>query len=73
MAIYVDASSVKDEQEALSLMFHHLELAAAYFEAASAAVQVTDVPDVFSHAAICPWMQEMDSLYTRDEQCRTRN
>jgi hypothetical protein len=70
MAIYVDAPLVKNEQEALFLMFHHLELAAAYFEAAPAAVQVADV---FSHAAICPWLQEMDSLYTRDEQCRTRN
>ena len=62
MATNIDAPPVADEQEALSLMFHHLYLAAAYFEAAPSNIDKCK-PQTFSAPAIWAWLDAMDKLY----------
>lgn len=63
MPINVSAVTVADEQRALALMFYHLELAAAYFEATPADIKQEEVPDTFSHTAMWSWVSAMDALY----------
>jgi hypothetical protein len=67
MSINVNVPPVEDEQAALALMFHHLALAAAYFEATPQDISVDDVPDVFSKTAIMWWLQGMEALYPGDD------
>ncbi len=67
MAINVDVPPVDDEQAALTLMFHHLQLAAAYFEATPSEILVEDVPDVFSRGPIFAWLQGMEALYPEED------
>lgn len=61
MSINVDMPPVVDEQHALRLMFHHLELAASYFEATPKVISI--VPDVFSVTAMKAWLEAMEALY----------
>jgi hypothetical protein len=61
MSVYVSAPPVENEQEALTLMFHHLELAAAYFEETPRAI--SPIPDTHSRPAVCAWLAEMEALY----------
>lgn len=63
MAINIDIMSVSDEDEALTLMLHHLRLAASYFEATPDPIPTSAWQDDFSAPAISKWVQEMDSLY----------
>lgn len=63
MAINVDVPPVEDEQAALVLMFHHLQLAATYFEATPTEIVV---PDTFSRSAITAWLGAMEALYPED-------
>ena len=65
MSINVDVSPVDDEEEALLLMFHHLKLAATYFEATPSVIN--DVPETFHTSAMWAWLQAMDDLYPREE------
>lgn len=60
MAIGIDITGVEDEQEALALMFHHLKLAAAYFEASPTTF---DIPEHFSAAPMRAWADAMEALY----------
>jgi hypothetical protein len=64
MAINIDVPPVDDEQEALALMFHHLKLAAAYFEATP---NTFDIPEHFSAAPMRAWAEAMEALYTEME------
>ena len=63
MAINVDAQPVKVELEALFLMFHHLKLAATYFEATPINF---DLPNTFSQPAMRAWLDGMEKLYPED-------
>tara|TARA_Y100001963_G_scaffold13086_1_gene16352 strand:- start:417 stop:620 length:204 start_codon:yes stop_codon:yes gene_type:complete len=65
MAINVDMPAVTDERDALRLMFHHLELAASYFEATPKVISA--VPNGFSAAAMTAWISAMDALYPEEE------
>ena len=65
MTIRIDIPPVDDEQEALVLMFHHLKMAAAYFEATPTSIGT--VPDVHSAPAIRAWLEAMEGLYPEDE------
>jgi hypothetical protein len=67
MAINVDVPPVDDEQAALTLMVHHLQLAAAYFEATPSEILTEDVPDTFSKTAIIWWLQGMEALYPEED------
>jgi len=60
MAIGIDITGVDDEQEALTFMFHHLKLAAAYFEATP---KTFDIPEHFSAAPMRAWAEAMEALY----------
>ena len=63
--INVDVAGVKDGSEAKTLMFHHLALAASYFEAAGCADKPAKVPDHFSRVAMKAWLLEMEAIYKR--------
>lgn len=67
MTIGVDVPPVEHEQEALLLMFHHLKLAAAYFEATPLDIDLADLPDVHSKTAMWRWLESMDALYPQEE------
>lgn len=67
MSIGISTTPVKDEQEALFLMFHHLQLAAAYFEATPTRIAYSDVPETFSEDAMREWLSVMDGLYPQEE------
>jgi hypothetical protein len=51
------------EQEAVAFMFHHLKLAAAYFEATPTEIRT---PDHFSASAMRMWLEAMESLYPEE-------
>lgn len=63
MTIYIDITPVEDEQEALTLMLHHLKLAAAYFEATPTDITREMVGYTYSAPAIMLWLQGMEALY----------
>ena len=52
------------EQEALAFMFHHLSLAATYFEATPTNIRT---PDCFSAPAMRVWLEAMEGLYPSEE------
>ena len=60
----IEAPPVADENEAALLMFHHLRLAAAYFEAAPKDITVDSIH--FSLPAIVAWISAMEALYPDD-------
>jgi hypothetical protein len=62
----IDAPPVADEAEALSLMLHHLKLAAAYFEATPEDLSAHLTGDHFSAPAIGAWLVAMEALYPKD-------
>lgn len=64
MAINIDVPPVADEETALCLMFHHLQLAAAYFEATPATFEI---PEHFSASAMRAWAGVMERLYPEME------
>lgn len=66
MAIHIDLVPVENEQEGLALMMHHLQLAAAYFEAAPLGLQSRYLGEHHSMPAIKVWIQAMDELYPDD-------
>lgn len=68
MAINVAVPPVSDEQAALTLMFHHLQLAATYFEATPARIAYSDVPEGFSEDAMRSWLTVMDGLYPQEDE-----
>ncbi len=68
MTINVSAPPVENEQEALTLMFYHLQLAAMYFEATPEMISYTDVPDTFTTAPMWQWLQSMDALYAEEDK-----
>lgn len=51
---------VNDEAEAETLMFHHLALAAQYFEMTGAS---HTIPSTFSSPAMKVWIAAMEALY----------
>ena len=67
MTINVCAPPVENEQEALTLMFYHLQLAAMYFEATPVKIRYTDIPDTFSRVPMWQWLQGMNSLYPEED------
>lgn len=67
MVINIDIDPVEDEQEALTLMIHHLKLASKYFEATPQVITVDQISDHFSYPAIAAWLREMDALYPDNE------
>jgi hypothetical protein len=67
MSINVNVPPVEDEQAALTLMFYHLALAAAYFEATPRDIKYEDVPDTFSRNVMWGWLGAMDALYPGDD------
>jgi len=67
MGLTVDVPPVDDEEAALTLMFHHLQLAAAYFEATPSPIELEDIPATFSAAPIWAWLLAMGALYPEDE------
>lgn len=64
----IDAPPVKNQQEALTLMLHHLGLAARYFEATPEddalckAAIIATLDDHGKEAALA-WFDEMDAAY----------
>jgi len=62
--INVDVAGVMDESEAQILMFHHLALAASYFEAAGTNIP-KKIPSDFSQVAMKAWLLEMEGIYER--------
>lgn len=67
MSIGVDVPGVDSEQEAEVLLFHHLALAAAYFEATNPAL-IDRVPgNRFDTTAVRAWVVAMEALYPEDE------
>ena len=66
MAINVDVPPVSDEQAALALMFHHLRLAAAYFEATPS--KIADVPEGFSAPAMFAWIEAMEDQDPQEDE-----
>jgi hypothetical protein len=67
MGLTVDVPPVDDGEAALTLMFHHLQLAAAYFEATPSLIELKDIPATFSAAPIRAWLAAMEALYPEDE------
>jgi len=61
----LDMMSVNDEQEAESLMFHHLKLAARLFEVTGLNPKIPS--NEFSSPAIQQWLAGMESLYPESE------
>ena len=66
MTIGIDIPPVQDEQEALILMIHHLQLAAAYFEATPDPILMGDLPWGFHTPAYVAWIKAMEKLYPKD-------
>lgn len=66
MTIGVDIRPVENEYEALTLMIHHLDLAAAYFEATPEEIPVSNVRHHFSFPAIIAWVGAMEKLYPKE-------
>lgn len=64
MAINIDGLPVENEQEAMTLMFHHLALAAQYFEATPL---VFKYPETHSQSAMKAWVRAMNELYPESE------
>ena len=62
----IDAPQVRDETEAMVLMEHHLQLAAAYFEATPEKFPHSFPADQFSRPAMVAWIKVMESLYPKD-------
>ena len=60
MTIGIDVPPVDNEQEALALMFYHLKMAAAYFEASPTEIET---PDTHSKYAIQAWLMQMEAMY----------
>ena len=60
----IDTPTVIDEAEAIVLMLHHLQLAAAYFEATPKVIPIDFIH--FSHPAIVAWIAAMEALYPDD-------
>jgi hypothetical protein len=60
MTINIDGLPVESEQEAMTLMFHHLALAAQYFEATPLELVF---PETFSAPAMKAWADGMNALY----------
>ena len=65
--INVCVAPVADEDEALFLMLHHLQLAAAYFEATPLEITPADIGDHFYAPAIKAWLTVMTDLYPEEE------
>ncbi len=66
MSINIDAPPVDNEQAALALMFHHLQLAAAYFEATPSEITNEMVPEGHSRSAQFAWLAAMEALYPEE-------
>ena len=66
MTINIDISPVEHEQEAFTLMLHHLKLAASYFEATPSPIESGEWLSTFSAPAILVWIQAMEGLYPKD-------
>lgn len=64
MSIGVDAFPVSNEEEARTLMIHHLRLAAMYFEATPNDLRLPT--DDFSSSAMQAWANAMEGLYADD-------
>lgn len=58
--INIDLYPLEDAEEAAALMFHHLKIAAAYFEAMPLNVRT---PEHFSKPAMIAWLEAMEALY----------
>lgn len=67
MTLSITPMTTENEQEALTLMLHHLELAAAYFEATPDPLPENWPGDRFSAPAMVAWADAMDRLYPKDE------
>lgn len=66
MSIGVDAPRVEDGEEAERLLFHHLKLAAMYFEATNTDLGERLPADEFSLPAIKAWVEQMEALYPEE-------
>lgn len=67
MSIGIDVPAVDSGKEAEVLLFHHLALAAAYFEATNPAL-IDRVPgDRSDTTAVRAWVVAMEALYPEDE------
>lgn len=67
MTIGVDAPPVVDEQEAQTLLLHHLKLAAMYFEASPVDLMAALPGDEFSLPAMTAWVSAMEALYPEED------
>lgn len=66
MSIHVDVAPVKDGQEAEFLVFYHLSLAAAYFEATDDNLAQRIPPNLFHDPATRAWVAAMEALYPEE-------
>lgn len=67
MVVGVDAPPVSGPSEAETLLFHHLRLAAMYFEATDMNLCERLPADEFSRPAMAAWAEAMEALYPEEE------
>lgn len=66
MSIGIDAPRVENAAEAETLLFHHLRLAAMYFEATDENLTRRVPSGEFSAPAMTEWVAAMEKLYPED-------